>query len=76
MEDPYLKAVAVTPHDSNLIETCDALMIGVTGTLKVGMGNGTVAFGTVPAGLLRIRVNKVFTTDTTATSITALYYKP
>lgn len=75
MTDPYIKAVPVTPHDTDTITDTDALLISVGGTLKVTMANGDVAMTAVPAGLLPIRVRRVFSAGTAATGITALYYK-
>lgn len=77
--DSYGRAVAVTPHDSNnLAAVSKALYIGgaAAGDLAVVMEDGsTVTFDAVPVGtLLKIRVQRVNNTDTTATNILALYY--
>lgn len=67
-------AVAVTKSDSTILPTFRALMIGVTGDVAVRMANGDlITFATVPAGTFPIQGNKVLSTGTTATGITALY---
>lgn len=71
---PATKAVAVTPHDSNNIDPCVALYIGAAGTLKVTCFDGTdCTFAAVSAGVLPLRVKRVWSTGTSATSIVALY---
>lgn len=67
-------AVAVTPNDSTVIPATRGLGIGVTGNLAVRMANGDlITFTAVVAGILPVQVNKVLSTGTTATGITALY---
>lgn len=67
-------AVAVTKSDSTVIPTCRALGIGVTGDVAVRMANGDlITFTAVPVGPFPVQVNKVLSTGTTATGITALY---
>lgn len=72
--ESYGVATAVTPHDTDSIAATDALSIGVSGTLKVTINGSDVSFGTVPVGILPVRVTRVFSTGTTAASIVALNY--
>lgn len=71
----HREAVAITPHDTNTIQTTRAIYIGGAGHLKVVMkGGNTVIFQAVPVGtVLEIRATQVFATGTTATSLLALY---
>lgn len=75
LDDPYTSAAAVTPHDTNELDYMTrALCIGTAGALKVTMHDGTdVTFAGVPAGVIRIRVKRVFSTGTVASNITALW---
>lgn len=72
-----VKAVSVTPNDlTDLSEPGAALYIGGAGNVKVNMASeGTaITFVGIPAGsFLPILVNRVYATDTTATSILAIY---
>ena len=73
---PAHYAVAVTPNDgADLADTSRALYIGGAGDVKVDMyGSGTVTFVGVTAGsVLPVRVDRVYSTGTTATSIVALW---
>ena len=71
---PAVNVAAVTPHDTNTIETCRALYIGVSGDVKVtAKDGGTATFLSVPIGILPVMTNQVFATGTTATDIIALY---
>jgi hypothetical protein len=72
---PFIHGVAVTPNDNaDLAAPCLALFIGGAGALVVTMADGVdVTFGAVPAGtLLPIRVRRVKSTGTVASSIVAL----
>ena len=75
IEIPYAKATAVTPNDSTVLAKTRALYVGGAGALTVTMADGVNAtFAAVPAGTtLRIKVTKVLSTGTAATSIVALY---
>lgn len=77
LESPAWTAVAVTPADSDLAAMpTKALYVGVAGNVAVVMAGGgsAVTFVGVPAGaILPIRVDRVNSTNTTATSIVALY---
>lgn len=67
---------AVTKSDTvDITETSRALYVGGAGDVAVIMQDGTtLAFAAVPAGtLLPIRVTRVMSTGTTATSIIALF---
>ena len=69
-------AAAVTPSDSTTLLPTRALFIGGAGNVKVDMADtGTaVTFTNVQAGtILPIQVVKVYSTDTTATDIVALF---
>lgn len=74
--DPASNAAAVTPNDStDLTYTSRALFVGGAGNVAVIMAGGqTVTFTGVTAGfLLPIRVSRVLSTGTTATTITAVW---
>lgn len=75
LSSPITGAVAVTPNDStDLAELTLALYIGVAGTLKVTMMDGTVCtYGAIAAGRHHLRVKRVWATGTSATSIVAEY---
>jgi hypothetical protein len=67
-------AVAVTTSDATIIPVTRALYIGTGGNLKVRMASGnTVTFTSVAAGVFPIQVDMVYSTDTTASGIFALY---
>lgn len=74
---PFSKAVAVTPNDStDLAATAEALYVGGTGNavLILADDSSAVTFVGIAAGsILRLRVKRVQSTSTTATSIVALY---
>lgn len=75
--NPAQYAAAVTPHDStNLSQAARALYIGVGGNIVCVMqGDGAaVTFSNVKSGsILPISVLRVNATNTTASSILALY---
>lgn len=77
LTSPADNAVAVTPHNStDLTYASRALYVGGAGNLSVEMvgGQSAVVFSGVPAGtILPIRVTRVNSTSTTATSIVAIY---
>lgn len=76
-DNPSGSAVAVTPHDTNVLAggVTRALYVGVAGDLTVVMADGgtAVLFKAAPVGILRIRVQIVKSTGTAATNIVALY---
>lgn len=64
----------VTPNDgTDLAHTTVALIVSGGGTLKVNDEFGTARALTVPAGVLPLRVSRVWSTGTAATGITACY---
>lgn len=71
------KAIAVTKSDSTVLpDGVRAVWVGGAGDVAVIMSGDTAAvtLAAVPAGtLLPIQVSKVMSTNTTATSIVALY---
>ena len=76
IDGPASGAFAITPDDNtNLVRSTRALYIGVTGNLTVDMVNGqtSVLFANVPVGMFPIRVVRVRSTGTTATSITGVF---
>lgn len=77
LTSPAENAVAVTPHNStDLTIATRALWIGGAGNISVEMvgGQSAVVFTGIPAGtLLPLRVTRVNSTSTTATSIVAVY---
>ena len=76
LTSPADNAAAVTPSDStDLAFTSRALYVGGAGNIVCTMlGGGDVTFTAVPAGMiLPIRVTRVKSTSTTATSIINLY---
>lgn len=75
ISDPAFRAASVTPSDSADLDThARALYVGGTGDVRVTTAGGdTVTFAAVPVGLLPVRVRRVHSTSTTATSIVALW---
>lgn len=72
--DPADNIAPVTPNDgTDLTAVTRALIVSVGGTLKVSLRDGSAVTVTVPAGVLPIRVARVWATGTTATGITALW---
>lgn len=68
-------AAAVTPSDTNNIRTSRGLYVGGAGNIVVDMAYGTtITFVGVQAGtVLPLQVTRVYSTNTTATNIVALY---
>jgi hypothetical protein len=77
LTSPAENAVAVTPHDStDFVTASRALWIGGAGNISVEMvgGQSAVVFTGIQAGtILPLRVTRVNSTSTTATSIVAIY---
>jgi hypothetical protein len=68
--------VAVTPNDStDLADMANALFVGVGGDIRITGDDGNdEVFKNVPDGFfLPCRVTRVYSTNTTATDIIALY---
>jgi len=74
---PVRRAAAVTASDSTVIETTRGIWVGGAGNLAVRFSDDratSITLTGVPAGtLLPISVVQVMSTNTTATSIVALY---
>lgn len=67
-------AAAVTPSDATIIPTTRALYVGVAGNIAVRHSNGDLAtYSNVAAGVFPIQVDKVLSTNTTATTMIAMY---
>ena len=72
--NPADSAVAVTKSDSTVLTETRGLYVGVEGDVAVTIGGANVTFVGVPSeAILPIRVTKVLSTGTTASSIVALY---
>ena len=68
-------AEAITPADSDLANQLDTLYIGGTGDVRVTTVNGQdVTFIAVPVGFFPVRVKRVSSTNTDATSIIGLRF--
>ena len=66
----------ITPNDSaDLATSTRGIYVGVSGDLKVDLVEaGTVTFVGLAAGIIHpIRAQRVYSTDTTATSIVGVY---
>ncbi len=74
-DSPASHAAVVTPSNTtDLSYVTRALIIGTSGDVKVTTKGGeTVILPSVPAGILPLRVARVFATGTTATNISALW---
>lgn len=71
---PAHGAEVVVPSDVTLIPTTRGLYIGVTGNLQVEMADGQIViFTALPVGFAPIQVVRVYSTNTTATTMLALY---
>lgn len=71
------RAAVITKSDSTIYpEPTRAIYVGGAGNIKVDMADGSTAitFFSVPAGMiLPIQVTRVYSADTTATNMVALY---
>lgn len=75
LTDPASGGSAVTPSDSTVLADVRALYVGGAGNVAVIFKGGTSAVtltGVTAGSILPIRVTKVMSTNTTATSIVAL----
>jgi hypothetical protein len=73
---PAFNGVAVTKSDSTVLRTTRALWVGGAGDVDVIFAEGTTAVtlaGIAAGTILPVQVTKVMSTNTTATSIVALY---
>lgn len=68
-------AAAITKSDSTNLAYPSVVYVGGTGNVKVTTAQGsTVTFVGVPAGaVIPVQVIRVWSTDTTATSMVAIY---
>ncbi len=73
--DPAVDAAVITPSDTASVGDARSLYIGGAGNVQVETALGsTVLFTGLQAGsILPVRCVKVFSTNTTATTIAALY---
>jgi len=73
----FQDAAPVTPNNTlgaSLARAAHALYIGTAGNLVLRtMNNNTVTFLAVPAGIFDVSARDVFSTNTTAAGIIALY---
>jgi hypothetical protein len=75
VDSPAVGALTVSPHDTTTLTTASkALYVGTGGNIAVLMLDGTTAtFTAVPTGtVLPIRVQRVNSTNTTASNMVAL----
>jgi formylmethanofuran dehydrogenase subunit D len=71
----FNKAVDVTPSDSADLAALGAVLnIKTAGNVKVRTSNGDVVTLAAPVGTLPVYVDRVYSTNTTASGITALYH--
>ena len=74
VSDPARYGAVVTPSNSvNLPAPTRGLFVGVAGNISVEMNNGTVLFTNVPVGILPIQCTRVNQSNTTATTMVALW---
>lgn len=76
--DSFERAVAVTPDDNAVLD-CEAFYVGGAGNVAIvpkrsGSGGAAVTLtGCLAGNVYRIAAYKIMATNTTATSIVALY---
>lgn len=74
LSSPGQHAAVVTPNDSaDLATFARALIIGVAGNVKVDTVGGETVMIPAVAGVLPVRVRRVYSTDTTASGIVAIW---
>ena len=75
VNDPAIDAIPVTPNDSVDLPggVCSALLVVTAGNLHIITAAGNERTIAVPAGVIPIQTRRVYSTSTTAASITALY---
>ena len=74
--NPAENAAEISPSDSSdLTNTARALYVGTQGNVKVTTAGGdTVTFEGIAAGsIIPVRVQRVFSTGTTATNLVSIY---
>ncbi|MEM7059828.1 MAG: hypothetical protein AAF557_19755 [Pseudomonadota bacterium] len=75
LESPAYHSAEVTPSDSTDLTThARALFVGTGGDIRVMTSGGdTVVFRNVPAGILPVRIRRVFAVGTTAADMVAVW---
>jgi len=75
LESPGTSAADVVPNDATDLPVCSrALYVGAAGDIRLTtVNNSTVTLRNLPAGILPMRVRRVFATGTTATDIVAVW---
>ena len=77
LDSPALNAAAITPNDAtDLTEATRAIFVGGDGNIALDMaGDGTniVFMGVVAGTILPVRATRVYSTNTTASNLIALY---
>ena len=76
LESPAREAVEITPNDGvDLTKTTRSIYIGASGDIAVHMAGNTtpVVFKSVPVGVLPVRVDRVLSSNTTASDLVALW---
>lgn len=78
LSNPYQKAAAITPHDTNALAggVCRAIYVGGAGNISVILGDDSAAVvmtGALVGTILPLCAKIVKSTGTTATNLVALY---
>jgi hypothetical protein len=76
-QQPFVRFTAITTSDTVDLPggLADAVNVGVAGVVAAVSESGTVTNLTLPVGIHRIRVRRINATNTTATTLAALYLK-
>jgi len=72
---PFYKAVAIVKSDTTVFPATRGIYVGVAGDLNIVMheGGSPVVFKAVPVGVLNVCAIQVYSANTTATDMVALY---
>lgn len=75
LESPAYHSAEIVPNDSTDLSTdARALYVGTGGDVRVTTSGGdTVTFRNVPAGILPVRIRRVFALGTTAADLVAVW---
>ena len=75
LSEPATHAAEITPdNDEDLAFPTRAIYVGTSGDLKVTMTEGeTVTLANCPAGIIPLRVKRIFATGTAASDIVGLW---
>ncbi|MEM7523154.1 MAG: hypothetical protein AAF360_05220 [Pseudomonadota bacterium] len=75
LASPAEFASAITPSDGSDLPTVSrALYVGVAGDIRVAtVGGDVITFRNVQAGMLPVRVRRVYATETTAADLIAVW---